>query len=281
MRFELNPCVCGADDSDTLMDITDVNFHTTDAHGLLLRCRRCGSLRPDRFPDAASLPSAYADYYTSNAAGAQSVVKRALNWTRRDYLDRSIAPTAQTVLDYGCGSGAYLDRLAAAGHPAARFGCDLFPPSASAQKSFTWLSMDDFDADGRRYDHITLSHVLEHTRDPQAVIDRVARALNPGGILWIATPNAHSPMFATLGPAARDVDFPRHRIILSRKALAAMLERNELLTRWLRSPLVNTVMTLQTSLANARALGAKPSLARLPAAIVPTAAELVALAVRA
>jgi predicted SAM-dependent methyltransferase len=110
--------------------------------------------------------------------------------------------------------------------------------------------MEDFDHRGQRYDHITLSHVLEHTRDPTAIISRVARALAPGGRLWIATPNADARMFAALGPAARDIDFPRHRIILSRKALSEMLRSNGLQQRWMASPFVNTAMTLRTSIDN-------------------------------
>ena len=44
----------------------------------------------------------------------------------------------------------------------------------------------------RHYDAIIAAHVLEHTRDPSAVLKRLAALLAPGGSLVVAVPNVLS-----------------------------------------------------------------------------------------
>ena len=46
----------------------------------------------------------------------------------------------------------------------------------------------------RRYDHIVMTHVLEHLDDPVAVLQRVNREwLAPGGRFFLVCPNANAP----------------------------------------------------------------------------------------
>ena len=47
----------------------------------------------------------------------------------------------------------------------------------------------------RRYDAVTLWHVLEHTTDPAAAIRQAAGLLKPGGRILVAVPNAEGRLF--------------------------------------------------------------------------------------
>ena len=49
------------------------------------------------------------------------------------------------------------------------------------------------------FDHVTLSHVLEHFHDPVGALAEVHRLLRPGGRLWIAHPNSGSIGHAQFG----------------------------------------------------------------------------------
>ena len=59
-------------------------------------------------------------------------------------------------------------------------------------------------------DVIALWHVIEHLRDPWALIARAVEQLNPNGILVIAAPNPDAFQFGIFGARWTHVDAPRH-----------------------------------------------------------------------
>ena len=59
-------------------------------------------------------------------------------------------------------------------------------------------------------DVIALWHVIEHMRDPLALLKRAAECLAPGGILVVATPNPFAMQFSLFGRYWAHLDAPRH-----------------------------------------------------------------------
>lgn len=57
---------------------------------------------------------------------------------------------------------------------------------------------------------IVLWHVIEHMRDPLALLERAAERLVPGGILVVATPNPLAMQFRLFGRYWAHLDAPRH-----------------------------------------------------------------------
>jgi SAM-dependent methyltransferase len=234
--FRRNHCTCGSEDVHILFQAADINFGATRQKAAVLRCTTCGSFYPEKFPDQESLGAAYANYYTA-AVPKRSLLGRLLGGGREDYLSRE-APSDGAILDYGCGSGAYLNQRAAVSPSAELYGSDVYPGTDDG--AFTWLRMNELE--GRKFRHITLSHVLEHVPDPAALFARLATLLQDNGTLWIATPNAQSFLIDIYGPHARDVDFPRHRIVLSRQELERLAGVAGLAVTWRPSPFLNTVI---------------------------------------
>jgi len=215
-----------------------------------MRCRACGALYPDRFPTPASLPDAYHRYYTDrpprprHGFGPRALVNR----TRRDYLRRALPGDAGRVLDFGCGSGAFLALVAAVRPDAKLFGTDFrSPPQGLIQ--FEWLAPEALE-EAAPFDWITLGHVLEHVADPSALVSRLASLLAPGGGLWISTPNADGFLLGSAGPWSRDIDFPRHRSVFTRLALRQLLIECGLEAEDLPSPRLNASLTTLATLAN-------------------------------
>lgn len=60
------------------------------------------------------------------------------------------------------------------------------------------------------YRVIALWQVIEHLDDPWATLDAIARRLEPGGILVVATPNPGAFQFRLLGRRWTHLDAPRH-----------------------------------------------------------------------
>ena len=68
-------------------------------------------------------------------------------------------------------------------------------------------------------DVIALWHVIEHLRDPWALIARAVEQLNPNGILVIAAPNPDAFQFHVLGRYWPHVDAPRHLMLIPSQSL--------------------------------------------------------------
>jgi 2-polyprenyl-3-methyl-5-hydroxy-6-metoxy-1,4-benzoquinol methylase len=98
------------------------------------------------------------------------------------------------VLDIGCGTGAWLERLASAGFSSLHgidqdvtaFGCSR----ATASKAN--LEEDDLALGERRFDLITCIEVVEHLENPGRLYRHVRRLLAPGGYFLMTTPNIQS-----------------------------------------------------------------------------------------
>lgn len=264
MGWLVNSCSC-ADRSSArgLFEIRDLNSRASDRRSLLMRCEACGALYPRDTPTGEAASTAYARYYTrAKPRGLpRAWLLGLLNWTRGRYLDRGTPAEARSILDFGCGAGAYLARF----EDRTCFGIDPNPPGRPPA-GFAWLDLDDLEA-AAPCDWVTLGHVLEHLAKPADVLSRLAEALSPGGGLWIATPNADSFLFAAAGPWARDIDFPRHREIFSRRALERLAAGVGLTCQFASPPRLNAVLNAAATIRNILRDRAGGRAARMGAAV--------------
>jgi 2-polyprenyl-3-methyl-5-hydroxy-6-metoxy-1,4-benzoquinol methylase len=107
-------------------------------------------------------------------------------------------PKEAQILDLGCGTGAWLARLADAGFISLT-GVDQAPPPASA---FKWppprLMQADLDRPSTldplhgTWDLVTAIEVIEHVANQGQFWDLIAALLKPGAFALITTPNLHS-----------------------------------------------------------------------------------------
>jgi len=214
----------------------------------MMRCADCRALYPDRFPGPGALAEAYADYYTARPArtGWRGWLRDLFNRPRRSYLRRDLPSGARRLLDFGCGSGAYLAAVRSDQPGCVAFGTDLGPRPAGPL-TFTWLDQEGMEAEAP-FDWITLGHVLEHLRDPGATVARLGRRLSPNAGLWVATPNSESFIFRAAGRWARDVDFPRHREVFSRRGLERLIGEVGFYARFTSPPRINAVLNVISTL---------------------------------
>ena len=98
------------------------------------------------------------------------------------------------VLDLGCGTGAWLERLSNAGFTNL-YGVDFSPDdSAGVNARISQANLDDRDwSDGMKaFSLITAIEVLEHLENPGSFLHQLARLLDSNGRILITTPNVHS-----------------------------------------------------------------------------------------
>lgn len=101
----------------------------------------------------------------------------------------------KSALDAGCGAGLLAEPLARLG--AAVTGIDAAPENIAVAKAHAEgqrLTIDYrvgsvADLGARTFDLVTSLEVVEHVADPAAFIEGLARALVPGGLMLLSTPN--------------------------------------------------------------------------------------------
>ena len=196
-------------DALTAVDATAV---PADAVGWwVVRCNSCGLGRVDPLPLEADLPALYGEaYFTTgaytNAAHTGGMDGHLTLYDRPGGRSASLRYQGRLVarvecfrqarkgrlLDVGCGAGYFLDAAREAGWQVQ--GVEL--SSAAASVGREQLGLDIFQgtlADAAfpdaSFDVLTLFEVLEHLRDPGAVLAEARRILKPGGLLVVQVPN--------------------------------------------------------------------------------------------
>ena len=141
---------------------------------------------------------------------------------------RPMRPADSVLLDVGCGSGFSLQRARDAGWRA--IGIEPDDEAASVARSrgleIAASSLEELppELDGQ-CERILLSHVIEHVHDPFAMLRRCKLLLEPGGTLWLETPNLASLGHTDFGVDWRGLEPPRHLVLFRAAPLAGLLER--------------------------------------------------------
>lgn len=130
-----------------------------------------------------------------------------------------------TLLDVGCGDGAFLELARSCGWNV--MGVDPDPNAVANCRSrdlnVRLGGIEQFDDERERFDVMTLAHVLEHAHDPIALITACRRLLKPGGQIWIETPNIDSLGHRRYARNWRGLEPPRHLVLFNARSLRASL----------------------------------------------------------
>ena len=131
------------------------------------------------------------------------------------------------LLDVGCGSGEFLQRMRTNGWQVTGVEPD---PVAAARARGSGLEVHDglledaaFPAEA--FDAIVLSHVVEHVHDPTRLLHECQRVLRPGGVLVVMTPNLESVGHRRFGADWRGLEPPRHLHLFSSRSLRTCVQR--------------------------------------------------------
>jgi SAM-dependent methyltransferase len=179
-------------------------------------------LRP--LPAEQDLDAAYGDAeseaYVEEADGQRETARRALA-----RLEGHVAPG--TLLDVGAWVGYLVSEADARGWSAIGVEPSTFASAFARER----LGVDVrtgglFDADlpPGGFDAVTMGDVIEHLVRPDAALDRIAGLLAPGGLLWLALPDAGSRLARVMGRRWWSV-IPTHVQYFTRTSIRLLLER--------------------------------------------------------
>ncbi|MBI3418664.1 MAG: class I SAM-dependent methyltransferase [Proteobacteria bacterium] len=193
----------------------------------LLRCP-CGTVTVDPFPTLEELDRFYQSYKGSKVyrPKAKKKIRRALRRVRR----LKTYTKGRRFLDVGCNCGFTVKAALDLGLDA--YGIDLdrdavqISREAYGEKNFEALSIQDYAARGKKADILYTSEVIEHVPDPPSFVKAAADILEPGGILYLTTPDAGHWSLPRDFAAWRAVTPPSHIVYFTRQSLTRLLQKH-------------------------------------------------------
>jgi 2-polyprenyl-3-methyl-5-hydroxy-6-metoxy-1,4-benzoquinol methylase len=211
---ELRCVVCGHTQPEAAVRTAQVHSNVkpfAQESFRLWQCAACGSIHAR---DEVDLDHYYAQY-PFRGQKLDFPTRLAFANKLRKLRKLGLART-QRVLDYGCGSGLFVQYLQQHGFTHAR-GYDAYAGSGP------YAALPD-----EKQDVILAQDVIEHVADPADFLRSLAGLASPGGLLVLGTPDASVVELSAPQPYVHLLHQPYHRHILSRDALVALAERSSL-----------------------------------------------------
>lgn len=158
-----------------------------------------------------------------------TVRKRTLQ-SKRKLVENETGLPKGTILDIGCGTGAFLDTMKQAGWSIT----GLEPDDTARQKANELYHIQPqepgklFELTAGTYNAITMWHVLEHVHQLHEYIAQVEKLLATNGRAFIAVPNYTSADAATYKTNWAAYDVPRHLYHFSPASMENLLSQHGL-----------------------------------------------------
>ena len=199
------------------------------------RCRRCGLVYAN--PRAAewiilerySRGYFWDEYLPAAGAPEGRIDFEFIDGRHRLMLDlvRRHAPEGRRLLEVGTGAGFFLKAAERAGWDVA--GVELSAAGAAFARERLGLDVREERAEAMTFepgsfDAAVMSDVIEHLFEPRAVLAAIHRALKPGGVIVISTPNFAALSRHALGVAWSIISPLEHMYYFTEATLGRMLE---------------------------------------------------------
>jgi SAM-dependent methyltransferase len=194
------------------------------------RCAACSLVFASPYPTPEDLARYYndpsrtatEDYFEKAASRRRRAFLRALRFWR-------YAVPGRTVLDLGCGGGFMVGAFARLG--ARVSGLDISAGAIAYAKKhfprgrFYCEPMGAFRDRGLRFDFVFSSEVLEHVPGPDELLTTFAAVTEPGGHLYVASPDTGHPHAPANIAEWNQVAPPEHIQLFSRESARILFER--------------------------------------------------------
>jgi SAM-dependent methyltransferase len=230
MESSSSPCIsCGASSPQPFFEASDWYLGAVDGTFHYVRCTNCGTVMLAPQPGERVLRASYAESYAPFTARPRLAERLGERLAQREgsYLVSLVDPL-RAVLDVGCGTGRFLERLRQAGWRGPMSGVE--PAENVATETARRLrvpvktgSIEDLDVADGSTGTVVLRHVIEHLRDPRQALGRVRSILEPGGFVYVATPDARALAARIFGRYWHGYDPPRHLFAFTSEGLGMLL----------------------------------------------------------
>ena len=225
--------LCGHERSGPHIEAPDPTPGSAGLWFAVVRCERCELSFTNPRPSPESIHQFYSAEYRPHRRPRQlrGPLKRwyPLGALRGRASERRSLPWhgQGRLLDFGCGGGSFLARMAEQGWHVT--GLDASVGAVQGVQEKLGLNalvgtLPHPELKPGTFDVVTMWHSLEHVHEPLMVLREAYQLLVPQGRLLIAVPNIDSWPYRWFGKSWFGLDLPRHLTHFTPKTLRIMLE---------------------------------------------------------
>jgi 2-polyprenyl-3-methyl-5-hydroxy-6-metoxy-1,4-benzoquinol methylase len=209
----------------------------------LFKCEDCGVTFSDKCKKGFDPSRVYNNYYRNEIAGrflfGVEYVVRVFRFFRA-FKIFTIVPRAKSILDIGSGRGFMLYFLKKYYGYTYVAGTQIEKNSYEFSRNKLGLNIYNrdllkIDFKERKFDLVTIWHVLEHIPDPEGYMLKIRTLLNKGGSLIIEVPNYDSWTRSLTGKYWLGLDLKYHLFFFNKKSLTSILKKYGFKIRTTRS----------------------------------------------
>lgn len=218
-------------------NLTCMDYTVSKEDFNIVRCGQCGFHFTNPLPSLERLGDYYkSEEYISHSNTNKGLISKLYHLVRNYTLKGKLRLVSRyvsrgTILDYGCGTGMFLNTCKVAGWQS--IGIE---PDAGARKIATEMGLEVFENKERlfaekdkiRFDAISLWHVLEHVPDLNETIQLLLAHLKEGGSLFVAVPNHRSEDAQHYQRYWAAYDVPRHLYHFDRESMQSLMSKHGL-----------------------------------------------------
>ncbi len=223
--------VCGSTQYSPFLTCKD--YTVSKENFTIVSCNDCGFKFTNPRPEDSVLGNYYkAEEYISHTNTKKGLVNKLYHLVRSRTLKKKLNLVRSyvsrgTILDYGCGTGMFLNVCKNAGWES--YGME---PDDEARKIASAANLNLFSDKSRintyitdkKFNVITLWHVLEHVTDMDETLSFFKNRLDKNGVLIIAVPNHVSFDAKHYGEYWAAYDVPRHLHHFEKKTIQQLVE---------------------------------------------------------
>ncbi len=200
----------------------------------LVKCTKCGLVFTNPRPDTDHIGKYYDDSnYISHTNSANNPINLAYKLVRTITLKQKLRLIKQytdskELLDFGCGSGIFLQFMASKGYRITGFEPHAATALHAEQLTSTTIHTDLSQLTSHTYDIITAWHVMEHVHHLKKTIKALRKRLKKDGTLFVALPNHCSFDADHYKQYWAAYDVPKHLYHFDRDSIKALAHKCKL-----------------------------------------------------
>lgn len=212
------------------------DFNVTGEDFEIYECTMCTLRFTQNIPGPEDMGPYYSSAdYVSHSDTKKGFINRAYHWVRnytikakRKLIEKTTRKSSGTLLDIGAGTGSFVAAMQDAGWQVLGMEPDDSARAKALEKHSIILQNPTFlfELEDKRFDVITLWHVLEHIHRLQDYIQVFHRTLKDDGYLIIAVPNYTSNDAQHYKEQWAAYDVPRHLYHFSPKSMQKLMYVN-------------------------------------------------------
>ena len=201
----------------------------------LCKCSNCDLIFTNPRPDEETIGKYYEfDDYISHQDKSNNLTNTVYKQVRKITIKGKIellnqySPENAEVLDYGCGTGYFLQTAQNKGYRTS--GIEPNDKAREIASSFGLeisKNLDEIES-SKKYDIITLFHVLEHVHGMRNTLKKLINRLKKNGTLIIAVPNIDSWDSQNYKNHWAALDVPRHLYHFNQKSMSFLADEMKL-----------------------------------------------------